>query len=660
MNRSLKIAVIAVVIAVALIGIAITAAEPVLNSSQIRSQIENIVGETLDMSFKIEGRIELGFWPFLSVVANKPEVSTSQGKIASADRIEIDPSLLDLIYLKVHLDEVQIYSPQLTFDPHAIDKILALADGGPAEPLPVKSLVIDSFSISKAKFFYSDTQTVVDMNEMNFEGGRLAVIGDRKVLFDDVVSFFQAIEFKGEVAAREIRSQDFKVTNLKSLVKNEKNILTFDPIELQYLQSVAKLRATLDLSNKSHLLESQISISGLKLETLAQTVRLSPKLAGNVSATANISAGPIDIGRIFESASGKDQKGSTASNGSYPVKSFNVEDFEVAATDVAFADGSTTIDIPRLNLSGNRLSVIEKNQLLIKDFDTLWRSARFDADVHIRSLSVGSEKFRDIKSAINGDRGSFKSDSIELDYFGGRTKIAGFFNTQDNLNYLRARIEIAGFDLAKSYQESWEADFAKGEINIIAEFEARAALIRDMFKNVNGFFSIQGQDLVLKGVDLDKALDEFKKISRYGFNDFSALLLLGPLGTVVSHGYDQLEALEKMMAATGDSTIHRVVSDWNVVAGVVTAKDVAFSTQRNRVAVKGSLDLPNQKFNNVTIAVVDPDGCIVNAETVDGPFENPEVKDVGVVERIIVRPLKKFFQTKCIFFYDGAVPHPIR
>ncbi|MBT8363685.1 MAG: hypothetical protein KJP23_03200, partial [Deltaproteobacteria bacterium] len=60
----------------------------------------------------------------------------------------------------------------------------------------------------------------------------------------------------------------------------------------------------------------------------------------------------------------------------------------------------------------------------------------------------------------------------------------------------------------------------------------------------------------------------------------------------------------------------------------------------------------------VTIAVVDPDGCIVNGETVDGPFENPEVKDVGVVERLIVRPLKKFFQTKCIFFYDGAVPHP--
>ncbi len=163
-KRSLKIAVVAVVIIVGLLGMAIIAAEPVLNSGKIKSQIETIVGETLDMSFKIEGKIELGFWPLLSVVANKPKVSTSQGKIASADRIEIDPSLTDLIFLKVHLDDVHIYAPRLIFDPHAIDKILALADGDPAGPLPVKSLVIDSFSISKARFFYSDTRTVVDMN----------------------------------------------------------------------------------------------------------------------------------------------------------------------------------------------------------------------------------------------------------------------------------------------------------------------------------------------------------------------------------------------------------------------------------------------------------------------------------------------------------------
>jgi hypothetical protein len=86
------------------------------------------------------------------------------------------------------------------------------------------------------------------------------------------------------------------------------------------------------------------------------------------------------------------------------------------------------------------------------------------------------------------------------------------------------------------------------------------------------------------------------KIRGNGLNDFSALLLPGPLGAIVSHGYDQLEALEKMMAATGESTIKQVVSDWKVANSVFTAADVAFSTQRNRVAVKGSLDIPSKKL----------------------------------------------------------------
>ena len=147
-------------------------------------------------------------------------------------------------------------------------------------------------------------------------------------------------------------------------------------------------------------------------------------------------------------------------------------------------------------------------------------------------------------------------------------------------------------------------------------------------------------------------------MSGYGFNDFSALILLGPLGAVVSHGYDQLEAFEKIIAATGNSTFKQVVSAWNVSAGVVTATDVAFSTQQNRVTVKGSLDLTKQQFNNVTIAVVDPQGCVVNSETVSGTFRSPEIKDLGVIQRTVVRPLKRFFKTDCDFFYDGSVPHP--
>ena len=89
----------------------IIAAEPVLNSNAIKSQIERIVSDTIDMNFKIGGRIELSYWPFLSMVANKLNVITSQGELASADRIEINPRLLELMRLKVHIEDVHLQTP---------------------------------------------------------------------------------------------------------------------------------------------------------------------------------------------------------------------------------------------------------------------------------------------------------------------------------------------------------------------------------------------------------------------------------------------------------------------------------------------------------------------------------------------------------------------
>ena len=103
----------------------------------------------------------------------------------------------------------------------------------------------------------------------------------------------------------------------------------------------------------------------------------------------------------------------------------------------------------------------------------------------------------------------------------------------------------------------------------------------------------------------------------------------------------------------------KFVSDWNVVRGVAHARDVAFSTDRHRVAIEGRLDFPNQRFGNVIIAAVDAKGCIVNKEALDGPFDKPEIKEAGVVQRTLLRPLKKFFAPTCDKpFYTGSVGHP--
>ena len=464
------------VLLIFMLGLALVVAKAVLNSASVKSKIEIAVSEILDMDFKIGGRINLGFFPYLWLAANNISVSLATDKIASANQIKIDPHLLDLWSLKVHVEELDIHSPRLKFDQEAIEKILALTGKESDDSHPVESLVIDSFSISNAKFLYSDDNMTVDLNEMNFKGGGITMIEDRKMVIHDVVSFMNAINFSGDVSAGNITSQAFKLENIKAVVKGEKGLLTADP--------------------------------------------------------------------------------------------------------------------------------------------------------------------------------------IETEYFGERAVILSYLNLKENAHHVQIMIEMPELDLEKFQKRLGLKKIIKGMTHLRGKFEARGMGIDALLKDINGNFSIKGQNLTLRGIDIDNALDEFKEMRGYGFNDLTALLTLGPLGVVVSHGYHQLEALEKIMASTGDSPIQVLVSDWNVVKGVIAAEDVAFSTQRNRVAVKGSLDMPNEEFKNVTIAIVDSDGCIVNSETVNGPFNNPEVKDAGILERTVIRPLKRMFEDECELFYDGSVQHP--
>jgi hypothetical protein len=317
-----------------------------------------------------------------------------------------------------------------------------------------------------------------------------------------------------------------------------------------------------------------------------------------------------------------------------------------------------TVDFNTMNFRGGGVTFIKNRKMVVGDVVSFIKAIDFMGDVSAGNITSQAFTLENIEADVKGEKGRLTADKIEMKYFGEQAVISGFLNLRENAHHVQIMIEMPRLDLEKFQKKSGAMDIIKGVIRLRGEFEARGANIDALLKDINGNFSIKAQNLTLKGIDFDNALDEFKKMRGYGFNDLTALVTLGPLGVVVSHGYDQLETLEKIMASTADSTIQMLVSDWNVVKGVATDKDVAFSTQRNRVVIKGSLDMPDEKFKNVTIAVVDPDGCIVNSETVDGPFENPEVKETGVLERTVIRPLKRIFETECESFYDGSVQHP--
>lgn len=59
------------------------------------------------------------------------------------------------------------------------------------------------------------------------------------------------------------------------------------------------------------------------------------------------------------------------------------------------------------------------------------------------------------------------------------------------------------------------------------------------------------------------------------------------------------------------------------MAVLAQAQDVAMTTDKNRIALRGKLDFVNEQFDDVTIALIDAKGCAKVKQTIRGRFEKP-------------------------------------
>ena len=657
MKSSSKIAIALVVIIISIPLIVILAAEVILNSATVKSEIERAVAEALEMEFKIEGRIDIRFVPLFDLVANKPSFAIKSGQIASADRVVIDPRLIPLLSLDVQIKKASLQNARLNLNPGAIDKILALVNAESSdEPLPVKSLTIESFSISKGAFAYTDNQTRVDVTEMNFRGGRLEIIDNHDVIIDDIYKLFEALDFTGDIKARRIASDDFKLENIRAPLTGKNGRITADPAQLQYLGSKTKLKASLDLIKPHSTFTSSLVVSGLDMKAMAAEYFPAVNIRGKVDINTGISASGIELEPLIDYLSGPALATGTKK---IPIKSVMVEAFSLDAMDLNYAGDTLTIDQAGLKLKGDRWAIIDKNRGTLTDFIRFLRATKISGNTSIKRIILPDQLFENLRANLSNEHGVIKSDPIKLEYFGEQAIIglAWDLRTED-IETIHLRVDMPDLDTGRFFKKSEGEDILQGKLNIHADLITRGIYGSTMLKNLNGRVYLKGTNLTLKKVDFDRALDEFKKMGAYGFSDFAALVTLGPLGAMVTNGYDQLDALEKMMAAEGDGTIQKIVSDWSVIKGIALAGDVAFSTKRHRVAIAGKLDFPGRRFDNVTVAVVDSNGCSVNKETLEGPFKSPEVKDTGVIQRTVIRPLKRMLKSDCVPFYEGSVSHP--
>ena len=227
----------------------------------------------------------------------------------------------------------------------------------------------------------------------------------------------------------------------------------------------------------------------------------------------------------------------------------------------------------------------------------------------------------------------------------------------------KINLKASKLDFAK-LQESFVAKKvigAKGDLYESLTMKEKGS--RTLMSSMDGTFSLLGDNLVFYTMDLDKVLSSFETSQNFNLVDVGAFFIAGPLSSIALKGYRYGDVYNQTRG--GQGTITQFNSHWKIKEGVADSSDCALATHHNRLALKGNLDLLNERYENVTVALLDDKRCAKFKQSITGPFGSPKVGAVSAVESLagpissLYRKVKRFIQGgKCEVFYKGSVQQP--
>jgi hypothetical protein len=266
-----------------------------------------------------------------------------------------------------------------------------------------------------------------------------------------------------------------------------------------------------------------------------------------------------------------------------------------------------------------------------------------------------------VKSSIEGKAGVLDLRDLTLRMFGGQG--AGKFQADFSgavprytLQYSLSQLRLAEFSRALSRKSVGD-----GPMDFSIDLRMAGRTADEMMRSATGVASLRGEDLTLAIVDIDRQLSRFEASQRFNLVDAGAFFLAGPIGPAVTKGYNFASIF---VSRGGSSQIRTLLSEWTIERGVAQAKDVAMTTKNHRIALQGGLDLVAGRFNNVTVAVVDAQGCSLVQQTIRGSFEKPEIQKPSVLKsltgpaRTLLGQARSLFGAKCSVFYAGVLAPP--
>ncbi|MGW8288134.1 MAG: AsmA family protein [Desulfobulbales bacterium] len=324
---------------------------------------------------------------------------------------------------------------------------------------------------------------------------------------------------------------------------------------------------------------------------------------------------------------------------------------------VILRDGNKFLEVRGISLTARDISLADDRDLPM--------FARFSVGgiFSFREMKWDKIVLRDFKSDLTGFQGNYLFEPIIFRTLGGMATGRVEANMGSGSPRFVVHLQLDSFKLEDFFTSLSEEELVRGGMDLEIQFTTSGESQQELLRSVSGNVDMTGQNLVITKVDLDTLLEEYLHSQQFDLVDLGAFAVIGPLGPALTKSYD----LSGVLSASkgGTTKVRQLVSLWRINDGKVTANDVAFATQKNRIVVSGAVDIIDNKFRHLLVTVVDVEGCAVISQEMNGPIDNPKVKEATIIKSTIgpfINLIKKGARTitmdKCETIYNGSVAPP--
>jgi uncharacterized protein involved in outer membrane biogenesis len=291
-----------------------------------------------------------------------------------------------------------------------------------------------------------------------------------------------------------------------------------------------------------------------------------------------------------------------------------------------------------------------------------WKALSLKAEFACGEVRATDYSASNLKMRVDGKSGIFKLAPITMAVYGGQMAAGVQVDLSGPVPACQVRCSLPNFRIEEFFRTLSPKRAAEGAMDFSASLSMQGGTLGQLVQTAAGEIALRGRDLTLVDNDLDLTLSRFEASQSFNLVDVGAVFLAGPLGVAVTKGYNFATLFR---GSGGNSRIVTLVSEWEVERGVAQAQDVALATGKNRLALQGGLDFVNERFLDVTVAVIDAKGCATVRQGISGSFANPVVEKPHILKSLAGPMLKLYGQTRALFpsgpcesFYSGSVAPP--